>query len=303
MTSETKFSLRSQFFDLAGNSYHALVAGDDSAPLLLFLHGFPEYCGAWQDVMPLLADRWFCVAPDQRGYGQSWRPEGTEHYETRHLVADVSGMLDHFGGGRAAAVIGHDWGASVAYATAIRFPEKLGSLVIANGVHPAPFQAALAKGGAQTAASQYISWLRTPGSEAALSKDNFAAMFSLFSAQMDMGWLTAGKEAEYKAAWKNEAGVRAMVNWYRASPLVVAQPDKPLPQEEIPAWPREHLRIRMPHLLLWGEADTALLPETKEGLSEYCDDLTEVVFPNEDHWILHQNPTRVALEIKRFLDR
>ena len=290
-------------FDINEKPFHAITAGDPSAPLLLFLHGFPEYCGAWADVMPALAEAYYCVAPDQRGYGQSWRGGDVDDYATKHLVADALGMIQEIGNGKAAAILGHDWGASVAYACAMRAPEMVDKLVIANGVHPAPFQKELAAGGAQSQASQYIEWLRKPGSEKALIANDFERMFDLFAKHMNMGWLKREKQAAYRAAWRDEDGVRGMVNWYRATPLQVAKPDQPIPTDQLPQWDPKSLRITMPHLLLWGMQDTALHPETRDGLVEYCDDLTIAERDDADHWIIHQHPAWVADQIKAFLNR
>ena len=218
-------TLKKVDFNLGGKPFHALAAGTPGRPLLLFLHGFPEYSGAWEEVLPLLADRWYCVAPDQRGYGRSWRPEGIENYRVSALVADAAAMIARFAPeGRAAAVIGHDWGASVAYALAIRLPELIDRLVILNGVHPAVFQQVLAEGGAQTAASQYITWLRAERSEEVLAADGYARLLSLFGGDMDLGWLTPKRRADYEKAWGGAAGLRAMIDWYRASRIVVPEP-------------------------------------------------------------------------------
>ncbi|MEM7438906.1 MAG: alpha/beta hydrolase [Pseudomonadota bacterium] len=292
--------MKSTYFQIGDKPFHALVAGDPANPCLIFLHGFPEYCGAWSDVIPHLADRFYCVAPDQRGYGQSWREGSVAEYAAKHLASDVIAMIDTFGGGQA-TLIGHDWGASVAYAVAMRAPDRVTRLVIANGVHPATFQKALASGGAQSAASQYIEWLRAPGSEEELAANNHEKMFGLFSRHMDMAWLSDQKRTEYAAAWGSAADVRGMVNWYRATPLKVAKPDQPIPASELPQWDPAALRITMPHLLLWGQGDTALLPEAREGLEDFCDDLTVVEFPGADHWIPHQKPKELVAEITTFL--
>lgn len=289
----------STFFDIAGKRFHALTAGDPQAHCLLFLHGFPEYCGAWTDVIPHLADHFYCVAPDQRGYGQSWRGGEVADYQAKHLARDAIAMIDRFGDGRA-TVIGHDWGASVAYAVAMRAPERVSRLIIANGVHPATFQKALASGGKQSEASQYIEWLRAPGSEDALVAGDFEKMFGLFSRHMDMGWFTDAKRADYAAAWRDAAGVRGMVNWYRATPLQVAKPGAQIPPQDLPPWDPDALRITMPHLLLWGMNDVALLPEARSGLEDFCDSLKVVEFPDADHWIPHQKPVEVARAIAAF---
>jgi len=293
--------MKNQIFSINGQSYNALIAGRKGAPLLLFLHGFPEYSGAWAEVLPKLAQDYFCVAPDQRGYGRSWRPWPVADYETHHLVSDVGAMIAQFGNGVAAGLIGHDWGASVAYAAAMRWPDRIKRLVIINGVHPAPFQASLASGGAQSVASQYITWLRGAGSQKALCKDDFAGLFALFGTTMDLSWLTPDRAKAYKAAWRDEAGLRAMINWYRASPIRVGVPGQPIPASDLAQWPVAQLRIRMAHLLIWGMGDTALLPEARAGLSDYCDDLRVVEIPEGDHWLIHQQPDNVAALIAGFM--
>ena len=270
--------------------------------MVLCLHGFPEYSGAFEELMPLLAEQFFVVAPDQRGYGQSWRPAEVEHYTAAKLVSDAAAILRHFSPTTPiAAVLGHDWGAAVAYGLAFRHPDLFKNLIIANGVHPIPFQRALAAGGAQSEASHYINWLRSEGSEGKLATSNHARMMDIFSKHMDMSWMTAEKRAAYQAAWGDAAQIRGMVNWYRASFLKVAAPGVPLQEEDLPKLPPEHLHVPMPHLLLWGENDTALLPECYAGLQEHCADLTIQSIPDADHWLLHQKPADIAQLIHNFL--
>lgn len=293
----------SQFITLNGHAYHMRVAGDPQAPMILCLHGFPEYSAAFDALIPHLFDRYFLVAPDQRGYGQSWRPAQVEHYSPAALVADAAGVLRHFGPDKpAAAVLGHDWGAAVAYGLAFRHPELFDRLIIANGVHPIPFQRALAAGGKQSEASQYINWLRAEGSEEKLVENDHARMMGIFSKHMDMSWMTEAKRAAYRAAWGDADQLRGMVNWYRASFLKVADPGTPLPPEDLPNLPAQALRVPMPHLLLWGEDDTALLPECHDGLEAFCEDLTRVSIAGADNWLLHQKPAEIAGHIRRFLD-
>ena len=282
--------------------FHVRTAGDPDAPLLLMLHGFPEHSGAWAEMTDRLSDSFFCVAPDQRGYGPSPRPHDVAAYQVHHLTADALGVLDHFRpGGRAAAVIGHDWGASVSYALAIKAPERIGKLVIANGVHPIPFQRALIQGGAQTEASQYMHWLRAEGSEDKLAADDFSGVMRMLWKRMNTDWMTPEKLAGYKAAWGQPGAMRGMVNWYRATPIVVPKSGERLPTAPLLELDPETLRIRMPHLLIWGMDDEALLPEARAGLEDFCDDLRVVEIEGADHWILHQTPDEVAALIRDFL--
>ena len=290
--------MKSHHVSLNGHPFHYLEWGSPDAPILLMLHGFPEYSGAWAELAERLSDRFRCIAPDQRGYGQSWAPADVRDYATGKLVGDMATLIDHLGGGPV-TVIGHDWGASVAYVLATRHPERVGRLIILNGVHPIPFQREMAKGGAQSQASQYILWLRREGSEDRLAEGDFAKLMDLFSARMDLSWMTPAKLAEYKTAWARPGRMRGMVNWYRASPLQVAAPGQPI--TDLPALPRAALTVHQPHLLIWGTGDTALLTDCLDGLAELAPDLTIHRVDGADHWICHQKPDAVAALIRDWL--
>lgn len=286
--------MQTETVSLNGHPFFLRHWGAPGLPVLLMLHGFPEYGGAWEELAPLLSHRFHCVAPDQRGYGQSWAPEGVENYAMAQLVSDAAGLIERFGA--PVAVLGHDWGASVAYALAMFRPELVDRLIVANGVHPVPFQRAMAAGGAQSEASQYIERLRRPGSEVELAADDFSGLMTLFSARMDLSWMTPERLAAYKREWARGGGrLKTMIHWYRASPLVVARPGQPI--TGLPEFPREKLMVRCPHLLIWGEGDTALLAEATEGLEDYAPDLTRVRIEGADHWLCHQKPQAVARAI------
>ncbi|WP_299615325.1 alpha/beta hydrolase [uncultured Tateyamaria sp.] len=268
--------------------------GDPAHPMILMLHGFPEYGGAWEDIATRLSDRFYCVAPDQRGYGKSYAPDDIGAYATSKLVGDMVALI----GDRAPVIVmGHDWGASVAYGLAMFRPDLVSHLIIANGVHPVPFQRAMAAGGAQSEASQYINFLRSDGSEDALAENDFAKLLKLFSAKMDMSWLAGDRLDAYKAVWR-QSGLRGMIHWYRASPLIVADPGTP---EEMPDLPLDRLMVRCPHLLIWADGDTALLPVSTEGLEAFAPDLTRATVPGADHWVLHQKPDEVARIVRDWL--
>jgi len=139
-----------------GIDLYLRAVGDADAPLILFLHGFPEYSGAWEEVLPAFADRFHAVAPDQRGYALSGKPVGLEAYRIKQLLRDVLALADRLSPDRPFSIVAHDWGASVAYATAIAAPRRVARLVVLNGVHPGPFQRALLEAEAQRAASAYM---------------------------------------------------------------------------------------------------------------------------------------------------
>jgi pimeloyl-ACP methyl ester carboxylesterase len=203
------------------------------------------------------------------------------------------------------AVMGHDWGAAVAYGLAMFHPHLVAQLIVVNGVHPVPFQTALAQGGAQAEASQYMEYLRRPDSHDILAADDFAGLMALFSAKMDTSWLSGARLDAYRAAWRNTESnngghdgghdggrLKTMTHWYRASPMRIAKPGQPI--TDLPEFPRDALTVHCPHLLIWADGDTALLPETHMGLEQFVPDLTRVAIADADHWVIHQKPNDVA---------
>lgn len=280
----------SHHVEVNGQPFHYLGWGRAGAPILLFLHGFPEYSGAWDGLARRLAGQFHCIAPDQRGYGQSWAPAQVSAYRTSDLVGDMVGLIAHLGGGPV-TVIGHDWGSAVAYGLAMFRPDLVSRLIVMNGVHPGPFQRAMAAGGAQTDASQYIHTLKRDGAEDWLSENEYARLLAAFSAKMDMSWLTPDTLTRYKTEWARPGRLTGMLNWYRASPLRLGGPGQAV---QAPDFPADKFRVPMPHLLIWGPDDTALLPASTDGLETYCPVLTRVTVPGTDHWIAHQAPDRVA---------
>ncbi|MGI9368686.1 MAG: alpha/beta fold hydrolase [Ruegeria sp.] len=282
---------------LNGQPFHLRKWGDPELPALLMLHGFPEYGGAWSELAPYLSQHFHCIAPDQRGYGQSWTPEGVRNYTLSALVSDMAALIERIGA--PITVLGHDWGASVAYGLAMFRPELVRHLIIANGVHPVPFQRAMASGGPQSSASQYINQLRDPDATTLFAADNFARLERFFRYGMGADWLSDDRMEQYRREWARPGRLDAMLNWYRASPLVVADPSKP--RLDLPDFPLDRMNVTCPHLLIWGPDDKALLPEVTEGLEDFAPDLTRVEIPNADHWLHHQKPAEIADVILNWL--
>jgi epoxide hydrolase 4 len=282
---------------------HCAEAGEEGAPLIICLHGFPEYWAAWREVMAVLAADFHILAPDQRGYNLSSRPKDLSAYRARHLVADIAALADELSPGRRFALAGHDWGASVAYAFAFNHPDRLSHLVIANGVHPVSFQRAIIDDPEQRAASQYIRKLVAPGSEAMLAADGYRRLLNMVEGFSAADFITQEMRAAYREAWSQPDALEAMLNWYRASELVV-----PLVGEEAGPVPildmaQERFKVHMPHLVLWGEADQALRPSCLLGLDAFAADLTIKRVPGAGHWILHERPDEVASAMRAFITR
>ena len=286
-----------------GITLNCRVAGPEGAPVLMFLHGFPEAAFIWDDLLRHFGDRYRCVAPNLRGYGPSSAPEGVEAYRAKHLVADVQALVQAFGG-RLAALVAHDWGGAVAWSFAIAHPQLLERLVIVNSPHAGTFLRELLANPAQQAASAYMLDLCAPDAEATLSANGYAAMFQKFdrmgasdATQPGGGWLTEPVKAQLRAIW--DAGLTGALNYYRASPLrPPTGPDAPVHKV---AFPPEAVTVRVPVHVVWGERDQALLPALLDGLETWVPQLTVSRIPEGTHWVIHEQPQRIAQEIERAL--
>lgn len=273
-------------------------AGSAGAPLLVFLHGFPEAAFVWDRLMTRFAGRYHCVAPNLRGYAGSAAPAAVSAYRAEHLVGDVAGLIAALGG-RAHAVIAHDWGGAVAWALAMQRPQLLQRLVILNSPHPGVFLTALQQDAAQQAASAYMNMLRRPDAAQKLAADDFALLWQLFTQFGGAPWLTDAQRAAYRQAWS--AGLEGPLNYYRASPL--HPPTGPDDAVHTLRLPDAALQVRVPTDVVWGEADTALPPALLDGLDRYVADLRIERLPGASHWLVHEQPEAVAAAIERALAR
>jgi pimeloyl-ACP methyl ester carboxylesterase len=280
-----------------GTRLHYATAGEKGRPLLLFLHGFPEFWFAWQAQLAEFGQDYFAVAPDLRGFNLSDSPADVAAYKPRLIMQDITQLIAHLGYTRC-VMVAHDWGGAVAWNIAITHPELLSKLIIINATHPYPFAQGLVHDPAQQAASAYMNWLRASGSEQALAKDNFRVMEQFM---LGMGeqpeWFDAAIRERYHACWSR--GLTGGVNYYRASPL---HP----PTEKEPGASRleldpENFRVHVPTRILWGEKDKALLPSLLNGLDDLVDDVRIERLPDASHWVVHEYPTLVNQWLRLFL--
>ncbi len=288
-------------FDVAlphGINLSCRASGPTDAPVLLFLHGFPEAAFVWDGLLERFGDRFRCIAPNLRGYERSSAPEEVEAYRARHLVADVVALITCCGG-PVAALIAHDWGGAVAWNLAAARPELLRRLVIVNSPHPTIFLRELQHNPQQQAASRYMNFLCRPDAEALLAEHDFARLWPFFDGMgasdarhPGSGWMTEDMRERYRAVWR--AGLRGGCNYYRASPLrPPAAADSPLLQLSLPP-----VVVTVPTCVIWGEADLALPPTLLDGLEAHVPTLRVVRVPGATHWIVHERPERVAREIE-----
>lgn len=288
-----------QYADLGnGIRLHYASCGARGRPLVLFLHGFPEYWGAWEELLPSFADAYCAVAPDLRGFNLSSQPVEVSAYRVREIVGDLERFVAHLGADHT-IVVAHDWGGAVAWQWAIARPERVSRLVILNSPHPIPFARDLVSNPEQQRASAYINWLRAPGAEGALAKDDFIRLDEFFVGMQraDAPWCTATRRARYHEVWAR--GLTGGLNYYRASPLYPPTADDPGPRAlQLKA---ADFRVKVPTLVVWGEADIALPVTLLDGLDELVDDLTVHRLPQATHWVAHEEPDAVARLIRDFI--
>jgi pimeloyl-ACP methyl ester carboxylesterase len=282
-----------------GVTLNVALAGDPAAPPVILLHGFPESHRTWRGVAPLLEDRFRLVMPDQRGFASSDRPEGIEAYRTDKVVGDLFALADALGIENF-ALVGHDWGGAAAWAAAIRGDPRLTRLAIINSPHPVIFQKSLVEDAGQRAASQYITAFRAPGFEQAVEAMGFEIFFAkTFAPHVDLARIPAAEQVRYLTEWSQPGALTAMLNWYRASPLIVPPTGAtvPVPDWVLGAFPK----VRIPTLVVWGMRDPALLPLQLDGLDRLVEDLAIVRLPDAGHFAPWEAPEAVAQALGPFL--
>ena len=288
--------IKHQFAEVNGVRLHYASAG--SGPLILFVHGFPEFWYAWRRQLAEFGRDHLAVAPDTRGFSLSGKPEGVDQYQAKHLVADLRALARHLGHEKF-VLVAHDWGGATAWAFAIAHPECVKKLVIINAPHPAIFARELANNRAQQEASQYMRFFRTPEAEEKLSRDNYA-MLEKFAFGLGKGKSLFDDETLrlYREAWSQPGALTGGLNYYRASPL---EPPLPGGTLDLSRLDPERFKVKVPTLVIWGERDKALLTGNLNGLEEFVPDLTVHRMPEASHWVVHERSDEVNRRIREFL--
>lgn len=262
-----------RFADTNGIRLHVAECGPEDGPVLLLLHGFPEFWYAWRQHMPLLAAAGYrVVAPDLRGYNLSDRPTRVADYGMDLLAGDVVGLIDAYGRERA-FVVGHDWGGAVTWRVAQAHPERVISAAVINCCHGDVLRRMALTRLSQLRRSWYILWFQLPlVADKMLASHGFKRLIGALVGTSARGTFSADDLAAYRAAWGQPGALTAMLNWYRAA--LRHPPSRP-----------ENERISAPFLLIWGDADHALGFELTGPSLALCDNgrLERVV--GASHWV------------------
>lgn len=286
---ENTENIKFDYAQIGAVRLHYATAGDGDK-LVILLHGFPESWYSWRHQIAALSDEYTVVAPDLRGYNLSDKPESVSDYRIDRLIDDVTGLIDHFKREKA-AVIGHDWGAAVAWAVARKHPEylsKVGALQV-----PPPEVWRKNQTFRQLLASWYIFFFQIPFlPEFFLKLNDYAALENaLRTTTLEKGVFSGADIAAYKKGWREPYALTAMINYYRANML-----NGFFGKTETPA------KITVPTLFIYGEHDRAILPETVKGVGEsIAASYQEFHIPTSAHWVQQEASDAVTEILREFL--
>lgn len=274
--------MRLQTFEVNGLTLQACVAGPASGELVILLHGFPESADAWRAQIPVLARAGLrVIAPHQRGYAGSSKPLGVLPYRLELLAQDVLALADAAGAERF-SLVGHDWGAAIAFRIATFQPDRLSRLVVLNGAHPGTVPAHAMRHPTQWLRSWYIGAFQLPFlPEAVLRAGNFAALRQAITGTARPGAIPEDMLDTYAAQWAEPAALGSMLAWYRA--IAFSAPVPPVPLE-------------LPVTVLWGEQDAMLDRGLADAALALCPQGRLVALARATHW-LHHEETELVNEV------
>lgn len=296
--------LKDKYVKVNGVRLHCVTAG--KGPLILFLHGFPEFWYAWKNQLGEFGKDHLAVAPDLRGYNLSDKPGELDQYRMSYLVEDIRALADRFSRKRKFVLVGHDWGGAVAWSFAMAHPERLEKLVIVNAPHPGVFARLLSSDPAQQNASQYMLLFRSAQAEKTLSDNHYALLVNIvLSAGLKSGAFTEQDKAAYLKAWSQPGALTGGLNYYRANRVGPPAPGQGTAAKSSSTGNFEvdttKLMVSVPTLVIWGEKDTALLTQNLAGLDEFVPQLTIKRIPEGSHWVIHEKPAEVNTTIRDFI--
>jgi epoxide hydrolase 4 len=278
-TADFESRVKQGYVDSSGFKIHYATIG--TGPLIVMIHGFPDYWYTWRRQMEGLSDKYQCVAIDQRGYNLSDKPQGVENYSMPHLVGDVIAVIKYFGKDKA-IIVGHDWGGSVAWQLALNAPQFVDRLIILNLPHPRGIMRELAHNPKQEAASEYARNFQKEGAEDVLKPEQLAF------------WVTDPEaKPKYIEAFRR-SDIKAMLAYYKSN-----FPRQPYQEDLSPV-----VKTQMPVLMFHGLKDTALV---SDGLNNTWDwmgkDLTLVTIPDAGHFVQQDAADLVTRTMRAWLDR
>lgn len=258
-----------------GIDLHFITAGDERHPPILLLHGFPEFWYGWRHQIPFLVNSGFrVIVPDQRGYNKTEKPKGAKNYHIDLLAADMLGLLD-FLNIQKVFLVGHDWGAFVAWWLALKHPERIEKLAILNVPHPVVMRKHLLSNFNQLKKSWYIFFFQLPWlPEWGMGRKNSAGGVEMLKRSGFKNTFSEDDLEHYRQSWAHPRTWNATINWYRGLFRII--------QTQF-----ESESIKLPVHIIWGKQDVALGAEMAEDSLAYCADGELTFIERATHWVQH----------------
>ncbi len=275
------------------------VGETQNAPLIVLLHGFPEFWYSWRYQIPFLAELGYTVvAPDLRGYNETDKPRTAAGYRVSNLLRDIVGLIKGLGREKA-IIVGHDWGGALAWAFAMRYPQMTERLIVLNAPHPWAFQREL-KTVKQLRKSWYIFFFQLPWlPEAALSYNHAEAIGRMiYAAAVQKVAFPPDVLDNYRAAMSKPGALTAAINYYRET---FRRGSYVTPGAGSSRGGRQQTLISAPTLLIWGEQDIALDIALTQGLEQWVPNIQVRRISDSGHWVQQERPDAVNDFIKEFL--
>jgi epoxide hydrolase 4 len=288
--------IRLDYAQLGDVRLHYAECGAENRELVILLHGFPEFWYSWRHQLPALGQRYHAVAPDMRGYNLSDKPTRVEDYGLDMLAKDVIELIDHFGASKA-AIVGHDWGAGVAWALAQKYPERVSKLAVMQVPPAAAWRANMTL--RQLLRSWYMFLFQVPKvPEWAISRKNYDGIDRTFRERVVKKGIFTDHDIElYKEAVQRPGALTAAVNYYRANVgrVLFRRSNDNEPGDR---------RIRVPTLFIFGEQDFAIIPDTVRGVEKYVNaPYRELRIPESGHWVQNEAVEKVNMALLEFLNQ
>ena len=290
-----------QMIAVNGVRLHTVLAGDPYGTPIVFLHGFPDFWYGWHNQIPFFAQRGYrVIAPDQRGYNLSDKPKNIEDYRISILATDVKALIEALGYERV-HLVGHDWGAAVAWWVATMYPERLITLNILNVPYPTVMMKQLQSGDlSQLLKSWYMFFFQIPRlPEALVSVDGYARMGDILKRTSNPGSFNDEDIALYRQAWAQPGAMTASINWYRAMFRSASEARQVAKQNALDSG----RKIQTPTLILWGEKDAFLGTSLARESLKVVENGELVFFPKSTHWIQHDEPDDVNQYLLEWITR
>lgn len=266
-----------EYINTNGIRLHTILAGPQDGKPVFLLHGFPEAWFGWEkQIEPLVQAGFRVIVPDQRGYNLSDKPTGIDQYKMAVLVNDILGLADQLGHEQF-YLAGHDFGAMVSWSLALRAPERIRRMAIANVPHPSVFRSYLKNHPAQMLKSWYAMFFQIPGLPERFVK---GGNWKFLVGAMPDYWGEVEYD-RYRKAWSQPGAITAMINWYRATFGRRGSP-------------RKSNTIQPPTLIIWGKKDPHLSYQMAPLSLEFCQDGKLVYFEDASHWVQHDKAPEVS---------